>query len=204
MKRGKTKPLPDSAFVVLALIAEGETHGYAIQRIVQTRGFQFWTSLKRSSAYNALVLLEDEGFVKSEILPGEGPDKKVYHLTTSGNQKLIEDGDKHLSSPAHAKSEIDLGIYVLPLLPRKIAKEALARCLLYLHSRKEFLEERLNWCRRKKLELPALAFERPLLLLEAEINWVLKVKAEFESNTRLRSEDWKKYEYREPPGTERS
>lgn len=202
MKKKSKKPLPDSAFVVLALIAEGETHGYNIQRVVQNRGFQFWTSLKRSSAYNALVLLEEEGFIKAEKLPGEGPDKKVYHLTASGNQKLIEDGASHLSYPTHAKSEIDLGIYVLPLLPKKEAKKALSQCLSHLQSRKQFLEERLSWCRQRKLELPALAFERPLLLLNAEIEWVLKVKADFESNGKLKSEDWQKYEYREPPDRE--
>jgi DNA-binding PadR family transcriptional regulator len=199
MKRHKEKYLPDSAFVVLALIAEGETHGYNIQRIVYDRGFQFWTSLKRSSAYNALVMLEEEDFISSEKLPGEGPDKKVYNITESGKQKLVEDGAQHLSFPANAKSEIDLGIYAISLLPKKVARESLSQCLSHLGSRKAFLEERLKWCRERKLELPALAFERPLMLLKAEINWLQKVRKQFETGAKLKSEDWQKYEYREPP-----
>lgn len=203
MKMPNEKTLPDSAFVVLALVAEGETHGYNIQRIVHDRGFQFWTSLKRSSAYNALVILEEEGLIRSERLPGEGPDKKVYHITEAGKKKLVEDGSRHLSFPANAKSEIDLGIYVIPLLPKKIARESLAQSVRHLNARKMFLEERLKWCRERKLELPALAFERPLLLLMAEINWLKKVQRELDAGVRLKSEDWQKYEYREPPKGER-
>jgi DNA-binding PadR family transcriptional regulator len=199
MKTKERRPLPDSAFVVLGLIAEGETHGYNIQKVVHNRGFQFWTSLKRSSAYNALVLLEEDGLIKSEKLPGEGPEKKVYHITDAGKQRLVEDGVKHLSSPANAKSEIDLGIYVLPLLPKKNAREGLSRCLEHLNARKGFLEERLRWCKDRKLALPALAFERPLLVLKAEIEWLKRVKDEFKSSARLKSDDWQKYEFREPP-----
>lgn len=199
MSKKETNYLPDSAFVVLALIAEGETHGYNIHKVVHNRGFQFWTNLKRSSAYNALILLENDGLIRSEKLPGEGPDKKVYEITEAGKRKLAEDGVKHLSSPANAKSEIDLGIYVLSLLPKKDARLALTQCLDHLGTRKEFLEERLSWCRSKNLRLPALAFERPLLVLKAEINWIQKVKEEFESGLKLKSDDWQKYEYKEPP-----
>src|SRR5882757_3358737 len=99
MKKSKSKTLPDSAFVILAIVAEGETHGYEIQKTVYNRGFQFWTSIKRSSAYNALILLEEEGLIESKIRPGEGPDKKVYRITEAGKQRLIEDGSHHLSSP---------------------------------------------------------------------------------------------------------
>lgn len=198
MKSKKEKSLPDATFVVLALVAEGGMHGYSLQKTVHQRGFQFWTNLKRSSAYNALLLLEDMGLIDAETLQGEGPEKKVYRITNAGMKKLIEDGVQHLSFPANAKSEIDLGVYVLPLLPKKIARESLAQCVAHLNSRKNFLEERLKWCRERKLHLPALSFERPLLLLKAEIAWLEKVKAEFESGIKLKSEDWQRYEYREP------
>ncbi|MGE0527754.1 MAG: PadR family transcriptional regulator [Bdellovibrionales bacterium] len=193
------RPLPDSAFVVLALIAEGETHGYNIQKMVHDRGFQFWTNLKRSSTYNALSLLEKEGLISSETAAGEGPDRKVYSITAVGKRRLAEEGATHLATPAPPKSEIDLGLYVLPFLPASATPEVMAQCLSHLEQRRDFLRERLNWCQSHDLYVPALAFERPLLLLETEIRWLKKVAKDLEGSRPLRKEDWQKYEYRRPP-----
>jgi DNA-binding PadR family transcriptional regulator len=190
--------LPDSAFLVLALLAEGETHGYEIQRLVHDRGFRFWTRIQRSSIYNALVQLERDGLISAHLRAGEGPDRKVYRITKRGSARLRAEGQRHLADPAHPRSELDLGIYALPFLAKKDALEGMEECLDHLRARRGFLEERLAWCRSNELRVPALAFERPLLVLDAEIRWLEQVKASLRTN-QVSPDEWARYVYRDPP-----
>lgn len=190
--------LPDSCFLVLALLAEGETHGYDIQKLVHNRGFRFWTRIQRSSIYNALSLLEKRGLIAVQLSAGEGPDRKVYRITKKGNAKLQADGIRHLSDPGHPRSEIDLGIYALPFLPRANAKLAFDACLKRLQVRRAFLSERLSWCRERGLGIPALAFERPLLALDAEISWLERAAQAYIAKAPATGE-WGQYVYRASP-----
>lgn len=194
-----SSPLPDSAFVVLALLAEGEAYGYDIQKVAHNRGFQFWTKLKRSSIYNALSSLEADGLVISKVRRGEGPDRKVFAITTDGKARLRAEATRHLAAPTHPKSEIDLGIYALPFLGKEKARRALEQSIAHLEIRREFLAERLNWCQSKNLGLPALAFERPMRLLDAEIEWLRSVVSSHETGAFQQSGEWKDYEFKQPP-----
>ena len=196
-------PLADSGFLVLALLAEGPTHGYEIQRLAQNRGFRFWTQLQRSSIYNALSSLDREGLVSARVFSGEGPDRKVYRLTKKGAQRLRDDAYRHLSDPSHPRHELDLGIYAVPFMSAEEAQKGLAECQVHLAARREFLKERLNWCRERGLRAPALAFERPLLVLDAELEWLKRVAKEL-ARGGAKSTEWSEYVYREPPSAESS
>jgi PadR family transcriptional regulator AphA len=191
--------LPDSAFVVLALLAEGDTHGYDLHRTVHDRGFRFWTKLQRSSIYNALAMLEQQRLISAHVQPGDGPDRKVYRITKRGRAALAKEAARHLGNPAHPRSELDLGIYALSFMSNDQARDAFAECLGHMRARREFLAERLEWCRARGLRLPALAFERPLLVLDAEIAWLDRVSREYEPSP---SAEWARYEYREPPAAD--
>ncbi|MBK7844320.1 MAG: hypothetical protein IPJ71_11585 [Bdellovibrionales bacterium] len=114
---------------------------------------------------------------------------------------MAQDGARLLSSPSHPRSEVDLAIYLLPFLAHKEATAALETCLSNLKSRRNFLEERCKWCKTQELQLPLLAFERPLRLLEVEIAWLREVLSELRKNKKeFNIEGWRKYEYREPTG----
>lgn len=193
------RTLPDSAFVVLAVLAERPMHGHDLQRVVQNRGFSFWTQLHRSASYKALQLLERNGLTKARTEPGDGPNRRVYSITERGLDQLRREGLRKLATPAHPRSEIDLAIYALPFLPRDQALVALRRCLQHLQTRAEFLRERLHWCTTRGLRMPALAFERPLVALEAEYDWLERLLAEYEAGAESSTEDWKHYAYLEPP-----
>lgn len=190
--------LPDSAYVVLAVLAEGENHGYGIEKLVHTRGFRFWTSIKRSSVYKALPLLESRGLITAHDEAGDGPARKVYRITEPGRDQLSSQGLAKLAEPAHPRSEIDLALYVLPFLPRDEAGAALEKCRETLRQREAFLAERLAWCRARELTMPALSFERPLLALRAELGWLDRIIAEYAAGAELRAEDWNAYAYKEP------
>lgn len=185
-------PLADSGFLVLALLAEGDTHGYDIVKLVDNRGFRLWTRLQRSTIYNTLTQLENDGLISVRVTAGEGADRKVYRITGAGTARLRAEGVRHLADPAHPRNEIDLGIYALPFLTKDEANHALAVCLDNLRVRREFLRERLAWCRENDLQLPGLAFERPLLALDAEIRWLERVTTELATAT-ASPDDWARF-----------
>jgi PadR family transcriptional regulator PadR len=77
---------------VLAVLSEGDAHGYALaQRITQ-----FGLSPVRGGAlYPVLGRLESEGAVVSLWQAGEGgPGKKVYSITEAGRTRLSTERDR--------------------------------------------------------------------------------------------------------------
>lgn len=197
------KILPDSCFIVLALLSEGDIHGYELEKQVFNRGFRFWAQLGRSSIYNSLRMLEKSGLVKSRSKEGGGPNRKVFSVTKAGLQRLRKEGYKHLASPSHWRSELDLGLYALPLFDVEEGRKAFTETLGCLENRLKFIRERLKWCRDRELELPALSFERTATMLEAEIEWLKGVRKRIAARKEpFTYEEWQKYEYQEPPAAE--
>lgn len=178
--------------MVLALLREGDTHGYDIQKLVHSRGFRLWTRLRKSAIYNALHQLERDGLISIQVTVVRRRERKMYRTTERGTAMLRSEGIRHLSEPAHPHNEIDLGIYTLPFLTKDEAEQALAGGLQTLRARREFLSERLAWCRARELDLPALAFERPLLALEAEIEWLERVSATY-ARAGASPDDWSRF-----------
>lgn len=193
------RALPDSAFVVLAVLAERPHHGYELQRVVHDRGFRFWTQLRRSATYNALQLLERDGLVTASSERGDGPRRKVYRISDRGRDALRAEGLRKLAAPANPHNEIDLAVYALPFLPADDVLSAMGRCRAHLGARAAFLQERLDWCTTRDLRIPALAFERPLVALRAEIRWLDKLMAEQATGAPSDPSDWSHYVYQPPP-----
>ena len=82
LKKGTT-PL-----LILAVLAEGPRHGYAIAREVERRSRDA-LSLGEGALYPALRALEREGLIASrwEVQPS-GPARRIYEITDAGRQKL--------------------------------------------------------------------------------------------------------------------
>lgn len=186
-------PLPDSALIVLAILTEGEDHGYGIERLVHNRGFRFWTNLRRSLVYKTLTSLKTKGLITSHDGAGSGPTRNVYRISRAGMHSLRRERLSKLADPGHPRSDIDVAIYLLPFLPRSEAMAALDECLQRLRDREAFIAERLAWCQERGLAMPALNFERPLLALRAELTWLDRFAARYASGAETRPTDWKSY-----------
>lgn len=201
MKHAPTPPLPSTQFLVLALLAEKGAHGYELESMVFDRGFRYWTDLRRSSIYGALKRLEADGLVRSHLVDGQGgPMRRVFSMTPAGRKRLCADTLRHLTAPAHPRSELDLGIYALPFLSRQEALDGLRASREHLEQRAAFLSERLRWCKARRLGMVALGFERPLLALRAELRWLRKVEEAIREGDLEVACQWDRYEYLEPPG----
>ena len=71
---------------VLAVLSQGESHGYAISEVLRQHGF---TRIKGGTLYPLLKRLEDQGFVEHAWLHDQaGPGRKQFTLTAQGRTEL--------------------------------------------------------------------------------------------------------------------
>lgn len=74
---------------VLATLAGGPLHGYAVAQALAERGFGL---LKGGSLYPVLSRLEEGGDVEATWVEGHGgPGRKAYELTAQGRERLAHD-----------------------------------------------------------------------------------------------------------------
>lgn len=74
--------------VLLRLLAEGESYGYALVGRVHELGLP---DVPDGSIYPALGRLEKDGHVSSRLVPSsEGPARKYYRLSRSGRAVLAQ------------------------------------------------------------------------------------------------------------------
>ena len=74
--------------IVLALLTGQAAYGYEITTKLRARGF---TDIAEGTVYALLVRIEQKGLVDVEKRPSEkGPPRKVYTLTTKGENELKE------------------------------------------------------------------------------------------------------------------
>lgn len=71
---------------VLAVLSQGDSHGYAIAEVLREHGF---TRIKGGTLYPLLKRLEDQGFVEHTWLHDQaGPGRKQFTLTGQGRTEL--------------------------------------------------------------------------------------------------------------------
>jgi PadR family transcriptional regulator PadR len=80
----------DLRALILAVLADSDLHGYEILKQIRERSGQVF-KYGESKLYPALHALELDGFIAAEWVEQAGkPDRKVYHLTPTGQGKLEE------------------------------------------------------------------------------------------------------------------
>jgi len=77
--------------MIMAILAQGQRHGYALQRELEERIVFLDGTPDLSGIYRALKEMEARGFVESTWETGEsGPAKRCYGLTASGRDCLAK------------------------------------------------------------------------------------------------------------------
>ena len=85
---GRNLSKNDIPALVLAVVAEGACHGYAIAREVERRSHDLFR-LREGSLYPALRVLELEHFIVGEWdTQSGGAARKVYRITSEGQAEL--------------------------------------------------------------------------------------------------------------------
>ena len=96
MRRGDIK------FLLLEILKEGPRHGYEIINGLEGRFRGYRPS--PGSVYPTLQMLEEGGFVTSELKDG----KKVYTITEAGLKLLEERGERHYEHPPQMNEIFEL------------------------------------------------------------------------------------------------
>ena len=157
--------------VVLALLAKEPSHGYQLRtRLRQALG-PLGDAMNAGQVYVTLTRLEKAGLVVSERSDGvaERPDRKVYALTPSGQQR-VADWLAEVSWP-----KPDLAEFHLKLVAAAAAR--LADPLTLVDAQRRELLRRLRDAQRAAMAEPdrstaALLLEGIVLRLQADLHWL--------------------------------
>jgi len=157
--------------VVLAMLAKEPSHGYELRgRLRQALG-PVGEAMNAGQVYVTLTRLETAGLVRSErsTTPADRPDRKVYALTASGQQRVTA----WLSEVSWPKP--DLAEFHLKLIAA--AAGGLADPVTLVDTQRRELLRRLRDAQRAAMAEPdgsdaALLLEGIVLRLQADLRWL--------------------------------
>jgi DNA-binding PadR family transcriptional regulator len=113
---GSSKSLSLNEWAVLGLVAEGETHGFAVSREFAAGGSigTVWT-IPRPLVYRAIAMLVERGLVvETGTAPGAGaPTRRLVSITTAGRGAVGEWLEKPVAHVRDARSELLLKLLLL-------------------------------------------------------------------------------------------
>lgn len=175
--------LNDRETAVLGLLFDNSLYGYEIEKIIDERNMRDWTKIGFSSIYYVLKRLEEEEFVRSKRKLVKGRNRTIYTITRIGKKALKESLVKLLSESSKQISPFELGIAYIHLLDSKEALECLDKFLISSQQRLVRLQKLLKNSKAELANYRKIAlFERPIELVDAEMNWVKRFIAELQTN----------------------
>ncbi|MCS6843642.1 MAG: PadR family transcriptional regulator [Caldilineales bacterium] len=160
---------------LLALLAEGPSHGYELKRRFDEAMGHLWP-LQQAQVYNNLRLLEEAGLVALEARVAQAnlPDQKRYRLTEAGAQELAAWLAEPVQITRKIKDDFYLKLNVLASVlrrPDKLAEllwQQRAVTLQYLRE----LEAALAEAESRGDAVGASLLEGAILHAEADLAWL--------------------------------
>ncbi len=158
----------------LGLLKDGPKHGYDIKKMIEEELFPF-VGLKIKSIYYPLKKMEKLGLIKKDVgREGKWPEKFVYSLTPKG-AKIFD----HLITESFLSIErpyfnIDLSLYFIQYVDKKIAKRQLRGRIIFLNRIKRELESLRKDGKTSQKHLQII-LDHDLDLVTAEIKSIQKL-----------------------------
>lgn len=164
--------------------------GYDLKKILDDSIKFFW-SAQTSQIYRELKALEQEGYIVSEVKPGEkGPDKRIYSITESGISHL-----KNWILEAHTNENMRNEFMVWLLFSSQIDSDE-----LYVEMKKKLKEYQKEYQSLKFVENKIrdylqkfgkegedfywkIVLKRGLYDVEAKIKWAEDIMSSLESGS---------------------
>ena len=157
--------------VVLAMLAKEPSHGYELRARLREALGPIGEAMNAGQIYVTLGRLEKAALVTSEREPGlpDRPDRKVYALTPSGQQRLA-DWLTDVSWPGPAPAEFHLKLVAA-------AAGRLADPLTIVDAQRRELLRQLRGTQRAAMAEPegsaaGLLLEGVVLRLQADLHWL--------------------------------
>ncbi len=153
--------------LLLGLLQKKEMHGYQLHEFIDNF-MQTCVDLKKSTAYYLLEKMEKKAYVTcTEEQEGTRPPRRVYHLTQTGETRLLDLLRQNLATYLPAKFPSDTGLTFLDNLPTTEA-------VTLLQQRREQMAKALAVIEQVPPHTGSLQFmlEHQHLHLQSELTWL--------------------------------
>ncbi|BCZ48684.1 PadR family transcriptional regulator [Clostridium gelidum] len=169
--------------IILYYLSVKATHGYEIQKYIQTTGFEIWAKVKSGSIYYALSKMEKNGEVELVKEEANGSRvRRIYKITDKGRSELEKVINEELS-----KYLVPIGTekFIIPMLMNKIDKEKGITIIdKHIKELNETLEYWNYWkdikINNNSTELEKISFEMNIASIENSIRWHETLKKEYD------------------------
>ncbi len=158
----------------LGLLMEGPKHGYEIKRQIEEELVPF-LGLKIKSIYYPLKKMEKLGLVSKDAgREGHFPEKFTYSITDKGKKIFDHLLTENFLSIERPYFNIDLSLYFLPYVDKRIAKRRLRARVIFLKRIQRDLENIRKNIKSVSGHLQII-LEHDLDLVSAEIKSIAKL-----------------------------
>ena len=158
----------------LGLLKDGPKHGYDIKKIIEEELFPL-VGLKIKSIYYPLKQMEKLGLIKKDVgREGKWPEKYSYSLTAKGEKIFDHMITESFLSIERPYFNIDLSLYFLQYVDKKIAHRQLRGRIMYLKRIRSNLEK-LKQNLKPALKHLHIILQHDLDLVEAEIKSITRL-----------------------------
>ena len=158
----------------LGLLKDGPKHGYDIKKIIEEELFPL-VGLKIKSIYYPLKQMEKLGLIKKDVgREGKWPEKYSYSLTSKGEKIFDHMITESFLSIERPYFNIDLSLYFLQYVDKKIARRQLRGRVMYLKRIERNLEALKGNLKAANKHLQII-LQHDLDLVAAEIKSIIRL-----------------------------
>ncbi len=145
-------------------------HGYDLHQQAKAELGDIWY-MGISNIYGALKRLEENGWVKSTLVPQDNhPPRKVYRITPTGEQGFLDWLRQPIITMRRMRVEFPTKLYFFRTLGLKGADDLIAAQETFCQDQVEQLEQKA--ARRDPQDLVRLVFDFRRYQIEAIIAWL--------------------------------
>lgn len=154
----------------LGMLMDGPKHGYEIKRKIATEIYPL-IGLNVRSIYYPLQRMEKSGYVvKDAGREGKFPEKFTYQITSKGKKRFEQLINTSFGAIERPFFSIDLALYFLPHIDKKVAPRKLKARLIFLRRIQRDLEKLAKKSFPKTGQQLQIILEHDLDLVQAEIH----------------------------------
>ena len=162
-------------YVLLGLLDAEPRYGYELKAVFEQFLGGTWP-LNIGQIYTSLSRLEDEGLIRSQVVPqGSTPDRKVYEVTARGRKELAAWANTITDEPVKLREELFLKVAVLSLKDGTGARDVIHRQRVAHLARLADLGELQD--DPEHHPATGLLLEAAMLRTEAELKWLDAVES---------------------------
>jgi DNA-binding PadR family transcriptional regulator len=160
--------------LVLYYLNIKSTHGYEIQKFIQTNHMDKWTKIQSGSIYYALSKLEKKGCIEVDSIEGVGPkSRKIYSITELGKKELEAQVKESLKKSIYPIGSDKFLIYSML---GKVSKEQIKAAIYdQIEQLKKHLEYIESWrqikCDENVMKIERASFDIMINNILGQIKW---------------------------------